>query len=100
MWHCQTTYPPSIRSAALQDANADSPKKGRTELPPPGGGTEGGRDLAEVPIIVMTALSMPGDHERCLAVGANAYLSKPVNWKKLIGMIKSQLKQAGRNQRS
>jgi len=44
-------------------------------------------DLKNVPIIALTALAMPGDKERCLAAGANEYLSKPVPLKKLVQMI-------------
>ncbi|MCL4294112.1 MAG: PAS domain S-box protein [Anaerolineae bacterium] len=43
--------------------------------------------FAGVPIIALTALAMPGDPERCLAAGANAYLSKPVSLKGLVELI-------------
>jgi len=44
-------------------------------------------ELAHIPIIAVTALAMPGDRERCLAAGANAYLSKPFSLKALLGVL-------------
>jgi CheY-like chemotaxis protein len=46
---------------------------------------------SNVPIIALTALAMPGDRQRCLDAGANAYLSKPVSLKNLIGVIETLL---------
>lgn len=48
-------------------------------------------DLHATPVVAMTALAMPGDRERCLAKGANAYISKPVSLKALSTLIEELL---------
>ncbi len=47
--------------------------------------------VASIPIIALTALAMEGDRERCLAAGANEYLSKPIKLKQLVTVIKQIL---------
>jgi CheY-like chemotaxis protein len=57
-------------------------------------------DLGELPIIALTALAMPGDRARCLAAGANDYLSKPVSLKGLALLIDKYTQPHARPQRS
>ncbi|MEI8306750.1 MAG: PAS domain S-box protein [Chloroflexales bacterium] len=49
-------------------------------------------ECAQTPIIALTALAMAGDRERCLAAGANVYMSKPISLKELVEMIEQLLK--------
>jgi CheY-like chemotaxis protein len=53
------------------------------------------KEVADIPIIALTALAMSGDRERCLEVGANEYLSKPVNLRKLVSVISELLSDGG-----
>ncbi|NEQ64637.1 MAG: response regulator, partial [Symploca sp. SIO2D2] len=48
-------------------------------------------NLVDVPIIALTALAMTGDSDRCLAAGANNYLSKPIKLKQLVTTIQQLL---------
>jgi signal transduction histidine kinase/CheY-like chemotaxis protein len=42
-----------------------------------------------VPVVAVTALAMSRDRERCLAAGADGYLSKPLNLDEVISTVRS-----------
>jgi PAS domain S-box-containing protein len=43
--------------------------------------------MANLPIVAITALAMPGDKEMCLKAGANEYISKPIKLDRLAARI-------------
>ncbi len=49
------------------------------------------RNLAKTPIIALASLARQGDRDRCIAAGANEYLSKPIRLKQLVQSIQHLL---------
>ena len=47
-----------------------------------------------IPIVFLTAYAMRGDRERCLAAGADAYATKPVDQRRLLALLKHFLRSA------
>jgi two-component system cell cycle response regulator DivK len=51
---------------------------------------------ATIPIVALTAQAMQGDRERFLAAGFDGYMSKPVNVRDLIGIVREHCDRGSR----
>jgi CheY-like chemotaxis protein/HPt (histidine-containing phosphotransfer) domain-containing protein len=47
-----------------------------------------------IPIVAVTAHTMPGDRRRCLAAGMDAHLSKPINFQQLTALVETMSRRA------
>ncbi len=48
-------------------------------------------EIRDVPVAVVTAMAVAGDRDRCLAAGANEYLSKPIQLEQLDKLLERYL---------
>ena len=52
--------------------------------------------LQHIPVVAMTALVLPGERQRCLAAGANEFISKPFSMVRLEEVLRDQLSRPGK----
>jgi CheY-like chemotaxis protein len=95
-----------VSEASTVDEARRTMEKGRFDLlvldvQIPGGGAEAvirharaRAEFAEIPIVAVTSLAMPGDRERLLGSGFQGYLAKPIDTRTFGGVIESFLKPA------
>jgi CheY-like chemotaxis protein len=48
-------------------------------------------DLASLPVVAVTAYSMPGDEERIREAGCDGYISKPINTRLFVTTVRAYL---------
>ena len=56
-------------------------------------------EIANVPLVAVTAKAMKGDRQKCLDAGASDYIAKPVNTEELLALLRIWLFGKQRNAR-
>ncbi|HVX94390.1 MAG TPA: response regulator [Polyangia bacterium] len=86
---------------ALERLQRERPDLLLLDVQIPGGGGEAvirevrqRAELADLPIVAVTSLAMPGDRERLLSIGFQGYLSKPIDTRTFAAAVESYLKSA------
>ncbi len=86
-------------SEAQQKLEQAKPDLVLLDIQIPGGGGEvlfkqirGRPELADVPVIAITAFAMPSDVARFRKLGFNAYLSKPIDTRQFASQVQALIK--------